>query len=753
MNHKSFLILIAALFMAAGTLSAQDVKTKKADRYFELFRFESAIEQYQRVIKKDPDNYHALVRLGDSYRLLGEPADAAFWYGSAAKHPDADSMAVFYYAQALRSNGNYTDAKDQYLKYQQMAPNDPRAATLAKSMDDINKLKADSLRYNVVNIGDANTQGSEFSPSYYSDSMLIFPSNRGDKGKDVWQGGAFLNLYTAAITNDTAVGDVKAVDGKVNSKFHEGPVTFNKGYTVMYFTRNSYIKSKKKGEQDIMRLSVFKATLENGKWDKIERLPFNNNDFSCGHPTLSADGKYLYFSSDMPGGYGGFDLWRVTVAQDSFGTPENLGAEVNGVGHEQFPFLHQDGTLFYASDGFVGLGGLDIYYATLKNGKYGAPTNMGYPINTRFDDLGLIFDKDKKKGYFSSNRDGGVGDDDIYYFDTYGLRLKVIVYDRLTGDPIDSAYASLLAGTDTLGTLLTENGGACTFKVETDKSYGIYAFKEGYLPNKVNVSTTGLDNNSPAIRVPLDRGDLMLVGTAFEVKVNEGTKEEERLGPLPGTVVKLHNLTDNTVDSTTTGEDGKFAFQLKSEKEYMLDGDKELYFLKSERNFDTKGKISGIVETDLELYKLEGVIRLVNIYYDFDKSNIRPDAAKELDRLYGYLVKYPDMMIQMRSHTDCRGSKTYNMSLSARRAASAANYLNNKSALNNFIKAMGVSAAGFGETLPIYAGLCADDQGIRDDKLSQDLIDKHQFNRRTEFLVLVQPKAIYVQSSTATETK
>lgn len=749
MNHKSFLILIAALFFAVGNLTAQDVKTKKADRYFELFKFENAIEQYQRVIKKEPDNYHALERLGDCYRLLGNTTEAEFWYSSAAKHPEADSLVVFYYAQALRSNGKYSDAKVQYLKYNSMAPNDPRGSRLAKSMDEINVLKADSLRYNVINIGDGNTPGSEFSPAYYQDSMLIFPSNRGEKGKDVWQGGAFLDLYTASIVNDTTVEDVNALEGKVNSKFHEGPVTFNKDYTVMYFTRNSYVKSKKKGEADIMRLSVFKATLKDGKWGDVERLPFNNDDYTCGHPTLSADGKYLYFSSDMPGGYGGLDLWRVSVSEESYGAPENLGDAVNGIGNEQFPFLHEDGTLFYASDGFVGLGGLDIYYSTLAaNGKYGAPTNMGYPINTHFDDLGLVFNKEKKKGFFSSNRDGGMGDDDIYYFDTYGLRLKVIVYDRLTGDPIDSAYASLLAGTDTLGTVLTENGGACTFKVETDKSYGIYASKEGYLPNKVNVSTVGLDNNSPAIRVPLDRGDLLLVGTSFEVRVNEATKVEERIGPLPGTVVRLHNLTDNTIDSTTTGEDGKYAFQLEPEKEYMVDGDKELYFLKSEKNFNTNGMISGSVEQDIELYKLAGVIRLVNIYYDFDKYNIRPDAAKELDRLYGYLVKYPDMVIQMRSHTDCRGSKTYNMTLSANRAASAANYLNKKSADNNFIKAMGVSASGFGETLPIYGGLCADDQGIRDDKLSQDLIDKHQFNRRTEFLVLVQPKAIYVESST-----
>lgn len=749
MNHKSFLILITALLFAVAAASAQDVKTKKADRYFDLFKFDKAIEQYERIIKKDPDNYHALTRLGDSYRLLGNPVEAEFWYGSAAKHPAADSLVIFNYAQALRSNGKYSDAKIQYQRYSTLAPNDPRGPVLAKSMTEINKLKADSLRYTIVNVGAANTIGSEFSPSYYQDSLLIFPSNRGAKGKDVWQGGAFLDLFTASIVKDTALGEVNPLNGKVNSKFHEGPVTFNKDYTVMYFTRNSFVKSKKKGEQNIMRLSVFKAQLKNGSWADVERLPFNNDDFTCGHPTLSGDGKYLYFSSDMPGGYGGLDLWRVAVKDDgSYGAPENLGEGINSAGNEQFPFLHEDGTLYFASDAFVGLGGLDIYYATLANGKYSNPTNMGYPINTHYDDLGLVLHKDKKKGFFASNRAGGVGDDDIYYFDNTGLRLKVLVYDRLTGEPIDSAYASLIANNDTINKHLTENGGLTTFKVEPKKSYVILAEKEGYLPNKVNVSTTGLDNNSPAIRIPLDRGDLLLVGTAFEVKVDEKSKEEVRVGALPGTIVKLHNLTDNTVDSTTTGEDGKFVFTLLPEKTYMVDGDKELYFLKSEKNFDTKGKLAGTVEVDLELYRLEGVIRLVNIYYDFDKYNIRPDAAKELDRLYAYLVKYPDMVIQMRSHTDCRGIKTYNMVLSANRAQSAANYLIKKGMDNGIINMMRtITAAGFGETLPIHGGLCADDQGIRDNKLSQDLIDKHQLNRRTEFLVIKQPKAIYVEGS------
>lgn len=739
--------IVVILMLASVSVQAQSVKQKKADRYFDLFKFDKAIEQYERVVEKEPENYHALRRLGDSYRLTGRPSQAENWYGQAVQSPEADSMVFFYYAQALRDNGKYDEAKQYYQKYATKAPNDPRGNKLANAMDNVAELKKDSLNYRVWNIESLNTPAYEFSPTFTKDG-LAFSSNRGKGKGDVWTGGmAFLNMYEATKT-DTGFTEATELPGKINTKFHEGPVTFNKDFTQIYFTRNLYIKGKKKtGEEDIVKLNIFSATLENGEWKDVQNLPFNSKEYSCGHPTLAADGKTLYFSSDMPGGYGGLDLYKAVWNDSSWTEPENLGPEVNTPGDEQFPFIHQDGTLYFASNSYAGLGGLDIYYSTQKNGKWGDVTNMGYPINTSGDDFGLIFDEDKETGYLTSNREGGNGQDDIYGFDKKALELAGIVYDRITGDPIDSATVHLILGSDTLGSATTNVDGEFNFDVQSGLTYTIPAWKEGYNPNKLNVNTDGLTNDSPPVRIPLDRGELLLVGTTFEVKVNESTLEEERIGTLDAVKVYLYDLTNNTIDSTLSDGNGGFVFTIQPETEYKLTGDKDFYFLKSEVEFNTETNATGTVEVELELYKIAGTIRLVNIYYDFDKYNIRPDAAKELERVYGILVKYPDLVIQMRSHTDCRGSQSYNMVLSANRAQSAANFLIDLGAKNGFDLLPNITAAGFGETNPIYADLCETEQGKQDSELSKDLVDKHQMNRRTEFLVIQQPKNIRVQSS------
>ena len=742
-------VLSLALLFIALAANAQSVKLKKADRYYELFKFEKAIDQYKRVIEKDPGNAKAIERLGDCYRLLGNPAEAEFWYSEAVKKEGVDPKVAYYYAQALRDNGKYEQAKEYYASYAEKAPDDPRGSNLAEAMDEVAELKADSMRYRVWNLDSLNTPAYEFSPAFYKDDNLAIVSNRGkSRKKDVWTGGqALLNLYLVQFGDSNKV-TVSDMPGKVNTRYHEGPLVFNKDFSKVYFTRNALVNGRKKeSEEDILKLNVFSAELDGDKWKNVEVLPFNSTEYTCGHPALSPDGKTLYFSSDMPGGYGGLDLWKVEADSAGWGEPINLGDVVNSQGDEQFPFVHSDGTLYFAANAYAGLGGLDIYEAKETNGKWGSVTNMGYPINTNADDFGLIFNKEKTGGYFSSNRSSGHGEDDIYQFDNQALTIKGIVYDRITGDPIGGATVHIIKENDTLGVQTTDSLGRFKFQAESGLTYLLPAFKEGFAPNKLSINTADMTNASPPVRIPLDRGELMLVGTTFEVKVNDTSLEEERIGTLDAVKVRLYNETDGTIDSVMSDADGNFRFALKPEKSYRLEGDKDFYFLKSELTFSTAEMTGGTVEAELELYKIAGVIRLVNIYYDFDKYNIRPDAAKELDRVYDILYKYPDLVIQMRSHTDCRGSRHYNMLLSANRAQSAANYIIKKGMDNNVDMLPSITAAGFGETLPIYADLCETEQGVRDSELSKDLVDKHQMNRRTEFIVIQQPKGIRVQGS------
>lgn len=742
-------VLAIVLLFVAFSATAQNAKLKKADRYFELFKFEKAIDQYKRYAEKHPDSYEANKRIADSYRLLGNAKEAEFWYAETVKSAEAEPIDYFHYAQALRDNGKYTQAKEYYAKFSEKAPDDPRGSKLADAMDKVADLKADSLKHKVWNMDSLNTPGYEFSPVYMGESGLAFVSNRSSKGNknDVWTGGGdFLDIFSTEVT-DSGFVNTQPLAGKINTKYHEGPLVFADNFTTVYFTRNAFVKRKKPSEEDIVMLNIYSAKLIDGEWKEVENLPFNSREYSCGHPTLSADGKTLVFSSDMPGGVGGLDLWKVEFRDSAWGTPVNLGNEINTLGDEQFPVIANDGSLYFASNSYAGLGGLDIYSAEKSGAKWTNVTNMGYPINTPGDDFGLVWNADKTGGYFTSNRAGGYGEDDIYGFDNKGLKLDGIVYDRLTNDPIDSATVYLVQDGDTLGVQTTNDKGEFNFVVQQGLVYDIPASKDGYMPNKLNINTATRTNDSPPIRIPLDRGDLMLVGVTYEVKVNDASLEEERMGTLSGVMVRLHNITDGSIDSMVSDNDGNFRFKLLPEKSYKLEGDKDFYFLKSELTFSTEGKTGGIVEAELELYKIAGVIRLVNIYYDFDKYNIREDAGKELDRVYGILTKYPDLIIQMRSHTDCRGTKTYNMVLSANRAQSAANYLIKKGMDNNEDLLKNITAAGFGETLPIYADMCATDQGIRDPFLTKAEVDKHQLNRRTEFLVIQQPKSIKVQGS------
>lgn len=744
-------LLAIVLLFVAFSANAQNAKLKKADRYFELFKFEKAIDQYKRYVEKNPDSYVATKRIADSYRLLGNSQEAEFWYAETIKSSEAEPIDFWHYAQTLRDNAKYTQAKVYYTKYDEKAPEDPRGKRLATAMTEVAKLKADSLKYKVWNLDSLNTPAYEFSPVYYGEDGLAFVSNRNSTGRknDVWTGGAdFLDLFTTEVT-DSGYANTMQMPGKVNTKYHEGPMAFTSDFSKIYFTRNSYVKRKKPSEEDIVMLNIYSSKMEDGEWQKVESLPFNSTEYSTGHPALSADGKTMIFSSDMPNGFGGLDLWKVEWRDSAWSTPINLGDEVNTKGDEQFPSLTKDGDLYFASNSYEGLGGLDIYEAKKDGSKWTNVTNMGYPINSAGDDFGLVWNASGDGGYFTSNRSGGYGEDDIYAFDNKALKLDGIVYDRLTGDPIDSATVYLVQGSDTLGMQTTNDKGEFNFIAQQGLIYDLPASKEGYMPNKLNINTANRTNDSPPIRIPLDRGDLMLVGITYEVKVNDETLEEERIGTLGGVTVRLFNETDGTVDSTTTDSDGNFGFKLDPEKSYRLDGDKDFYFLKSELTFSTEGKTGGVVEAELELYKIAGVIRLVNIYYDFDKYNIRPDAAKELDRVFGIISKYPDLKIQMRSHTDCRGTKFYNMVLSANRAQSAANYLIKKGMDNNLDMLKNITAAGFGETVPIYADLCATEQGIRDAELPKETIDKHQMNRRTEFIVLQQPKQIKVQGSVA----
>lgn len=639
------LIAICGSLLLAGEASAQKRQLRKGDKAFTFFQFDKAIKSYNKVLNKRPENYQALSQIADVYRITGDYDNAVKWFGELARHPECSPVQKYYYAQMLRTVQLYDSAKIYFLQYAELVPGDPRGKRLADGIDMIPQWLRDSSSVR-INEFSHNSPGSEFSPAYYkSDSAIVFPSSRGTgKIDQLWSGMTFLDLFVSEYT-DTGYTAPAPLPGNVNKAFHEGPLVIDSAGTVMYFTRNNYIKvkKKKKGEEGIMKLKVFKAEYKDGKWSEILDLPFNSNDYSVGHPTLSPDEKYLYFASDMPhdDAQGGQDLYYVEITSSGYEPPVNLGPGINTKGDEVFPFMHNNGTLFFASDSYEGFGGLDVYSATKgSDGKWGNVLNLGYPINSNKDDFGLIYNKELNGGLFSSNREGGSGDDDIYIFDR--------------------------------------------------------------------------------------KAQIILLGMVVDKKTRE---------PLPGAFVKLtEQATDETMDSLTTSDDGKFQFDIFTNKDYTASAEKYGYFLVSPIDVSTRvaGKDTIIVTLELQRISVGEVVKLENIYYDFDKYNIRPDAAKELDRFVSFMNKYPGMAIELRSHTDSRGSDNYNMWLSQKRAESAVAYIVSKG-----VDKKNITAQGYGESVPVNK--CVNRVPCTE--------EEHQQNRRTEFVVVRQPDGLKVKSS------
>ena len=637
-------ILLFVLFslLASGfTAQAQKRKLRKADRQFSLFQFDKAINIYNKVLKKDSSHYEGLSQLANIYRITGDYQQAEKNYARVVQTGKADSIQIFHYAQMLRCNEKYEEAKAYYLKYAELAPEDNRGARLAAGIDSLPALKADSLKYRVLKFPQ-NSNVSDFSPAFYENG-IVFPSARGIGNIDVWSGSPFLDLYVAE-GSDTSFANPKPLPGSVNQQYHEGPATFDSSFTVMYFTRNNYVKKRKrkKGDERIMKIKIFKSVRDNDRWPVTGELPFNSDHYSAGHPTLSRDGKYLYFASDMPhpDAVGGQDLYVVEITDSGMTDPVNLGPGINTKGDEVFPFIHNSGdTLFFASDSYLGFGGLDIYAATKTNGKWTQVRNMGYPLNTSGDDFGLIMQSKIKEGYFASNRPGGMGDDDIYYFD--------------------------------------------------------------------------------------DRVKVVLVGKVIDKKTGE---------EIPEAMVRLQEIVTASVDSLLTDENGKFSFKLTLKRDYEVTSEKYGYFLISPVNVSTQQRIADTIKVTLEMQRIGvgEIIKLENIYYDFDKYDIRPDAAVELNRFVKFMNQYEDLVVELRSHTDSRGSDNYNMWLSTKRAESAVNYVISKG-----IGTDRITFKGFGESLPVNE--CVNDVPCTE--------EQHQLNRRTEFMVVKQPKGLKVKSS------
>lgn len=637
MNHKLLYTLIIILtFNFTGY--SQEREIASGTKQFNKYAFVDSQKIFLKVAEAGYESSELFSKLGDAFYYNADYSEAQTWYDKLVeKYPsEVTPDQYFRYAQALRANKEYDKSVEMISRYKDMMNTEDANYYNGSSAEvrtgyvngtyEIEKLNVNSVGY------------SDFAPSFYGEQIL-FASTR-DTGSmstriHKWNNQPFLDLYSANVENDGQVRQATKLKGSVNTEFHESTAVLSADGNTLYFTRNNFTKDQYRSDSKrTNKLKLYKSIKDkNGEFGVASELPFNSDSFSTAHPALSPDGKVLYFASDRDGTFGESDIWKVTVDESgNYSSPENLGTSVNTPGRETFPFVDNNGKLYFSTDGRGGLGGLDVYSFDSEKNEI---TNLGEPINSTSDDFTFIYNTESETGYFASNRANDPLDDDIYQFIRTACesRVTILVVDKATGEPLNKSLVGVRDLDNELlvsGETESPNASYLFENPSCDADYFVRAEKEGY-------STA-----EKLINVPKESSDVTVV-----------IELEPAITTIP---------------------------------------------------------------PDFDLGKL-----INPIYFDFDKSNIRPDAAVELAKIIEVLKEYPELRIDVRSHTDSRGVDAYNLSLSERRNQSTINYIIEKGG----IAKERLSGRGYGETELLNK--CSN--GV---KCSEE---DHQLNRRSEFIV------------------
>ncbi|MBL7560611.1 OmpA family protein [Olleya sp. YSTF-M6] len=494
---KIITIGISLFFLSINVLLAQEKKAEKeGNKEFENLAFIEARDSYLKAANNGYKSDELLKKLGDSYYFNADYKNASKWYGQLFYSADSIQPEYMYrYALSLKSDKRYLASDEVMEMFYASKGEDYRANLFINERNYLEEIEMQSGRFEIINVP-FNSALSDFAPSYYQGS-LIYSSNREERGatKRVhdWNEQPFLELYKLNSTEVLKPTSSK-FSSKINSIYHESTAIFTKDALTMYFTRNNYTNEDyKQDDQGTNRLKLYRATrIDRGstEWDVVE-LPFNSDQYSVAHPALSPDEKTLYFASDMPGTKGLSDLYKVAIKDSVFGPIESLGDIINTEGRETFPFVSEDNKLYFSSDGHVGLGGLDVFVSEFNEDEtLGDVFNLGRPINGTEDDFTFIMDSKTGLGYFASNREGGVGDDDIYSFKMYKplisrcqQAITGVVLEKNNELPIAEATVYLLDEENkVIEEKLSGPDGSFEFDLDCSQIYSIRSTKASYLP-------------------------------------------------------------------------------------------------------------------------------------------------------------------------------------------------------------------------------------------------------------------------------
>tara|TARA_X000000368_G_C23042038_1_gene717414 strand:+ start:667 stop:2682 length:2016 start_codon:yes stop_codon:yes gene_type:complete len=647
-----FLTIFVFLFSLAEEVYAQKKsrKMKKADYAFSLEEYSKAAELYKKAYKKTKNRAlkaEIIFKQAECYRMSGNIKRAESYYKRAIKAKYPDVVVYLRYADVLRMQGDLDEAVLQYTKYIQLNPTDVNGEMGLRSCDFALKWKDVPTRYKVELMPLVNSRNSDYSPAFGNGeySELYFTSSRegglSDK-TDARTGENFSDVWFTKINKKGAWSRPIVMPEPINTKGNEGSVYVNKRGTAMYLTQCKVEKKKDLG------CGIYVSKRKGKLWGSSQLVQIKvDSNTTVGHPALNEDESIMIFSSDLSGGYGGKDLWMsVKEKRNRWSDPINLGPLVNTPGDEMFPFLAADATIYFASNGHIGMGGFDIYKTSAnENGAYILPVNLKAPINSSGDDFSMIVEKSGERGYFTSNRSGGKGGDDIYQFELPKLKLSVqgIVTDSKTGAIMTGVKVQLIGNNGTKNEVKTDNTGKYSFKLEPLTSYELVVDIQDYLTKIVRETTEGIELNK-----------------TFIIDINVDPIKKEIILPL--------------------------------------------------------------------------------IKYDFNKFDLRPESIIDLDKLAEALLDNPNVVVELKSHTDFVGSNAQNDKLSQQRADVCVAYLITKG-----IDAGQLVAKGMGENEPFVIeekdgrfqiGDVLTESYIKKVRFKKNKEKANQYNRRTSFKVL-----------------
>ena len=482
-------LYIALSFVVISiTVSAQNKNTKIADKLFARFEYVDAVKEYQKLVENGKADPYVYKQLADANYNMFNSAEAIKWYKKATE-TQQDAETYYRYAQMLKAEGKYDDANKQMKKFAAAAPSDLRTKAFNENPNYIPSLLDKDKLFDVKS-SDISSDKSDFGAVLYDNSLYFASARNGARKNYGWTEEPFLDIYKADYNTDGTITNASPVT-ELNSKWHDGPITISADGKTAYFASESYKEKQsspkdKKANAKYSQVYLFSATKNGDSWGTPSSLPFNDKSFSNSNPSLSRDGKTLYFSSNRPSSMGGTDIWKVAVNADgTYGEPQNLGNKVNTEGNESFPFIADDNkTLYFASSGKQGFGGLDVYQIDLTNGE---ATNLGKPVNTEKDDFAFTFNESKKIGFLSTNRSGK---DDIFIVNPIcAVDVLIVVTNAKTGEILANASVSILDDKkNVIATEMSNAKGEVSYKVECDRAYVIQASKDGFEGNTFAVT-------------------------------------------------------------------------------------------------------------------------------------------------------------------------------------------------------------------------------------------------------------------------